>query len=162
MHPAKSNVRILIRTALAAVAIAAATSVSATDLSDLNREITKCQKTHDYDPSKQDQLGPNELGKNERAYLDCVYSGTREAVIPKAMVPDDYKQLITRYQQMTDAVEKGEMTRQQRTASAQQLLGNIKNKEVAESERRINDLSAKRDQFLQQRERMLRRNPRMF
>jgi len=162
MNTDRFSVSGLFRTVLATVAVVLATSASATDMSDLNAEVLKCQKKHDYDATQQTELGPNELAANERTYLDCIYKGIREAVIPKAMIPDDYKYLIKRYQEMTDAVEKGEITRVQRTASTRKLLGMIKDREVAESERRIQDLSAKRDQFLKQRERMLKRNPRMF
>jgi len=132
------------------------------DISDINGELDKCSKTHDYDLKQGSQLGANELGKTERAFLECVYTGIRETLIPKALIPDDYEYLISQHKQMTNAVEKGEMTRQQRKARVQELLGKIKSNEVAESERRIRDLSAKRDQFLRSRERMLKRNPRMF
>ena len=144
------------------LAITPSSSVLAADVSDINAEVEKCSKTHDYDPNQGGQLGANELGKNERVFLECVYSGISEVLIPKALMPDDYKKLITDHKQMTNAVEKGEITRQQRQTSIREILTQIKANEAAETERRIQDLSAKRDQFLRQRERMLKRNPRMF
>lgn len=135
---------------------------SSADISDINGEIDKCTKTYGYDPKQGDQLGEHELGKNERVFLECVYSGINEALIPKALIPDDYKKLIASHKQMTNAVEKGEITRKERKASIIEILTRIKENEAAETERRIQDLSAKRDQFMRQRERMLKRNPRMF
>ena len=151
--------------ALLAVTLLTITSLStvfAADISDINDEIEKCSKTHNYDPNQQDHLGANELGKNERVFLECVYTGINETLIPKAMLPDDYKKLLSSHRQMTNAVEREEITRQQRQMRTKEILGQIKNNEAAETERRIQDLSTKRDQFLRQRERMLKRNPRMF
>jgi len=144
------------------LAISPLSTVLAADISDINGEVEKCSQIHDYDPNQQSQLGANELGKNERIFLECVYKGINETLMPKAMVPDDYKKLVSSHKQMTNAIEKGEITRQQRQARTTEILGQIKNNETAETERRIQDLSTKRDQFLKQRERMLKRNPRMF
>ena len=137
-------------------------SVFAADISEISTEIEKCSKTHDYDPNQASQLGPNELGKNERAFLECVYTSISEVLIPRAMVPDNYKKLIANDRKMTDAIEKGEMTRQQRQARIEQMLGTIRSSEAAVTEQRTQDLTNKRDQFLRERERMLKRNRRMF
>jgi len=102
------------------------------------------------------------LGKNERVFLECVYTGIEKVIMPKALLPDEYKHLIGHHREMTDAVEKGEMTRQQRGAEVQKILNKVKAREVAESERRIQELSEKRDQYQRMRQRMLRRHPRMF
>jgi hypothetical protein len=151
--------------ALLAVTLLTLTSLStvfAADISDINSEIDKCTQAHGYDPKQESQLGENELGKNERVFLECVYTGISEALIPKVMVPNDYEKLISSHKQMTNAVEKGEITRKERKTRVIEILTQIKANEAAETERRIQDLSAKRDQFLRQRERMLKRNPRMF
>ena len=137
-------------------------NVFAADISDINSEIDKCTQVHGYDPKEESQLGENELGKNERVFLECVYTGISETLVPKVMLPNDYKDLISSHKQMTNAVEKGEITRKERKARVIEILTQIKANEAAETERRIQDLSAKRDQFLRQRERMLKRNPRMF
>ena len=89
------------------LAITPSSSVVAADVSDINAEVEKCSKTHDYDPNQGGQLGANELGKNERVFLECVYSGISEVLIPKALMPDEYKKLINDHKQMTNAVEKG-------------------------------------------------------
>jgi len=147
---------------LTLLAITPFSDVFAADVSDISTEIVSCANTHDYDPKQAGQLGEHELGKNEREFLECIYSSINEVLIPKAMVPDNYKKLIADDRQMTNAIEKGEMTRQQRQTRIQQMLADIRSSEAAESEQRIQDLSTKRDQFLQQRERMLKRNRRMF
>jgi len=132
------------------------------DISDINGEIDKCSKQHGYNPDDANKLGANQLGINERAFLNCVYSSVEEVLVPKSLMPDSYKNLIAEHKKMTDAVENSNMTRQQRTARVQEMLEKIKYSELAESEKRIQDLSAKRDRFLRERERMLKRNPRMF
>ena len=138
------------------------TSVFA-DVSDINAEVDRCSAAHDYDPAAMDgKLGPNELGKNERPFLECVYSGIEKNVMPKAMMPPDYDYLIRQHKQFTDAVEKGEITRQQRRDRTRDLLNKVKQNEIAEAERRIQDLSAKRDQFMREQQRMRKRNPRLF
>ena len=133
------------------------------DVSYINNEVDRCSKAHDYDPAAMDgKLSQNELGQNERQFLDCVYSGIEQNIMPKAFIPADYDYLIRQHKQLTDAIEKGETTRQQRRARTQDLLNKVKANEMAETERRIQDLSAKRDQFMQQQERMRKRNPRLF
>jgi len=148
---------------LSAVILSFSCSVShAVDVSDINTEIDRCSKAHEYNPAQVAKFSPNELGANEREFLQCVYTGIEEKIIPKAMLPNDYKALIENHKKMTNSVEKGGMTRQERKAQTEELLRKIKANEVAETERRIQDLSAKRDQFMQDRARMLKRNPRMF
>ena len=164
---------------LSAVILSFSCSVShAVDVSDINTEIDRCSKAHEYNPAQVAKFSPNELGANEREitralaqryrgtnereFLKCVYAGIEEKIIPKAMLPNDYKALIENHKKMTNSVEKGGMTRQERKAQTEELLRKIKANEVAETERRIQDLSAKRDQFMQDRARMLKRNPRMF
>ena len=133
------------------------------EVTKINDEVDRCSKAHNYDPAAMDgKLGANELGKNERKFLECVYNGIEKNVMPKALMPADYDYLIRQHRQLTDAVEKGETTRQQRRTRTQDLLSKVKANEMAETERRIQDLSAKRDQFMQQQERMRKRNPRLF
>lgn len=147
----------------AAVLLSLSCSISqAVDVSDINAEIDRCSRAHEYNPAQSAKLGANELGANEREFLQCVYAGIEERIIPKAMLPDDYKALIESHKKMTNSIEKGGMTREERKAQTEELLRKIKTSEVAETERRIQDLSAKRDQFMQDRARMLKRNPRMF
>jgi len=134
----------------------------AVDVSDINTEIDRCSKAHEYNPAQSEELGANQLGTNEREFLKCVYAGIEERIIPKAMLPDDYRVLIESHKKMTNSIEKGGMTREERKAQTEELLRKVKTNEVAETERRIQDLSAKRDQFMQDRARMLKRNPRMF
>lgn len=132
------------------------------DISDINGEIEKCSKLHGYDPQQWNKIDANTLGKNERVFLACVYNAINEVLVPKALIPDDYNNLIASHKQLTNAVERGEITRQERHTRIKEILGQIKTNEAAETERRIQDLSAKRDQFLRARERMIKRNPRMF
>lgn len=128
----------------------------ATSVDDLNQEIDRCSGIHGYNPQQSSQIDANKLGNNERNFLDCVYGGIESNLIPKAFFPEDYKYLIERYKEMTNAVEKGELTRQQRTAEAQQIIDIMKDKEVKETNKRIDDLSGKREWLMKQRENMAR------
>ena len=137
----------------------AATSAIAVSVDDINKEIDSCTQKHGYSSKQAGNIDANKLGENERAFLDCVYGGIESNLIPKAFFPEDYKYLIKRYKEMTDSVEQGEMTRQQRTAEAQQILDIMKDKEVKETNKRINDLSGKREWLMKQRESMMKRSP---
>ena len=155
--PVKPLAAVLLTTAALVTTPAIATSVD-----DINQEINTCTREHGYSPRQAANLDANKLGENERAFLDCVYGGIESNLVPKAFFPEDYKYLIKRYREMTDAVEQGELTRQQRTAEAQQILDIMKDKEVKETNKRINDLSGKREWLLKQRESMLKRSPKPF
>jgi|GEM_PF-3338755 len=134
----------------------------ATDIDILNEEINRCAKLHEFDPECTEDLDEYELGTNERIFLECVYTSIHEKLIPSSLVPTDFENLVTKHKQMTDAVEQQELTRDERTLKTTEILNQIKANEAAETERRIQDLSAKRDRFLRDREKMLKRNPRMF
>lgn len=149
--------------ALLLIALSLVSLVSmAADISNINNHVDNCSKSHGYSPELENNLGPHELGRNEREFLECVYKEIQEKLIANVMFPDDYKHLIKRHKEMTDQLVKGEITRAQRKSHIQYLISLIKDNEVTETERRIQDLSAKRDQFMKDRNRMLKRNPRMF
>lgn len=140
----------------ALLAALAVSSAVAAGVDDINKEIDSCSGKHGYDPRQSSQIDANKLGENERAFLDCVYSGIESNLVPKAMFPKDYKYLVQRYREMTDAVEKGELTRADRTAETQQIINIMKDKEVKETNKRIDDLSSKREWLIRQRENMVR------
>ena len=126
---------------------------------DINNEIDACTQKHGYNPQQAGDIGANQLGNNERAFLDCVYSGIESNLIPKAFFPEDYEYLVKRHKEMTDAVEEGEFTRQQRQAETKQIIDIMKDKEIKETNKRIDDLSGKREWLLKQRSSMLKRSP---
>ena len=133
------------------------------DQAKIEEEAARCATEHSYDRGGQTNLGPHELAATERAYLDCIYEGVNKRVIPKALLPDDYRQLIASYQDMTNAVEKGELTRTQRMAQARQMLDDIKTKEAAEREKRIQELDGMRKNLIRQQQMMQRTiTPRIF
>jgi hypothetical protein len=133
------------------------------DQGKIEQEAARCASEHSYDRGGQTNLGPHELAATERPYLDCIYEGMNKRVIPKALLPDDYRQLIKSYQDMTNAVEKGEITRTERMAQARQMLEEIKNKEATEREKRIQELDGMRKNLIRQQQMMQRTvTPRIF
>ena len=128
--------------------------------SDIDAELKRCSKQHGYDPDNTSSLGAHQLGVNERSYLACAYAGVRELLIPKSVVPAEYETLISKHKQMTDAVEKGELTRAEREARTREMLGDIGAKDAAERERRIQDLTVKREQLLKDLDRARKRTQR--
>ncbi|TNF92617.1 MAG: hypothetical protein EP297_13160 [Gammaproteobacteria bacterium] len=129
----------------------------------LEKEVERCAAEHSYDRGNTANLGQHQLAPTERVYLDCVYEGMNKRVIPKALLPDDYRKLISSYKQMTDAVEKGELTRAERTTHAKEKLEAIWAKESVEREKRIQELDSMRSNMQRQMEMMKRTNvPRIF
>lgn len=115
------------------------------------RALSACSERTGYFPKDADSLGPNELGRNERAWAQCAYAGIEEHVLPKSAAPDLYRRLVARHRELTDAVEAKTATRAERLLELTPLLDDIRDAESAALARREKEVSELKDQREQQR-----------
>ena len=97
----------------------------------LDDHMAECTKRYGYDPDAGSKLAANVLGPGEREWRGCVYQGIEKYLIPKTLSPDVYRRAIDEDRKMTEAIAKGEMTREQRQARVQQMLEEIDRVEEA-------------------------------
>ena len=95
------------------------------------QHMAGCTARHGYDPEKTDDLGPHQLGSGERDWDQCVYDGVERYLAVNSPLPRAYAALIDMHKTLTDKVEAGEITRQQRRAEVEALFESIRRDEVA-------------------------------
>ena len=81
----------------------------------LEEHLDVCTGTVGVDPRESPDVGDYELVPNERAWLGCAYEGIERIMIPGSEVPELYRNLIAEIRALTDLVERGEVTREQRS-----------------------------------------------
>jgi len=98
----------------------------------LDTALHQCSTTYNYNPQQAANIGEHSLAPTELAWNQCAYNavGTYEKANPK--LAPMYENLVASYQQMTDQVAQGTLTRSERRARTQQLLQAIKQAEQAE------------------------------
>lgn len=121
---------------------------------DLEVHLNKCTSAYGYDPDTVEGIGPYQLAKGEREWRSCVYKGIESIIIPSTLIPDVYLNLIAEDKKMTDAIEKGEMTRSQRKERLQRSVEEIKlledearARQFIELNRKMRDLEFQRQQM---------------
>jgi hypothetical protein len=102
---------------------------------DLRNLLAECSAEHGYDPDHPPALGPYTLAPTEPAFFECVYHLTKVSVIPHSLVPEGYRALIAEHRAMTAALERGELTREQRRARTRAFLDALQDKERVEEAR---------------------------
>jgi hypothetical protein len=121
---------------LAAGAGSAAQTVSpsAADWQALEAKMGECTRIHGYDPAAAAAIPQHALGAGERAWRECVYAGIHVTLMGRSEAPEMYQQLIDTDRQMTDSVEQGALSRQERRQRLEEYVRNIRfSEEVNES-----------------------------
>jgi len=91
-------------------------------------ELQQCTVKHGYDP-KAAGLPENALAPTELAWRQCAYDAARKYGEAHPAVSAMYNQLISEDIEMTTAIQQGAMTRSQRRARIEELIGQIKTAE---------------------------------
>lgn len=89
-----------------------------------------CTAAHGYDPDRTQDLGDHELGPNERAWRSCVYEGAERYIIPSSKMGERYEALIRADSILTDGVEQGRVTREERDSKIAEMLSEIRSREL--------------------------------
>lgn len=108
----------------------------------LDDHLDGCTLATGSDPFEPSDAGDYELLPNERAWLDCAYDGVETIMIPNTAVPDMYRRLIAESRALTDLVERGEVSRQQRKARIDALVDDIEDAEIGSLVQAEPELSA--------------------
>ena len=116
--------------------------------------LADCSRQTGYFPEQTDSLGPYELGPNEREWATCAYAGIEVHVLPISPVPDQYRRLIARHRELTDAVEAKRTTRTQRRQEIVAMLDAIRDVEGAALAKQRTALDQMKD--VQEQERRMR------
>lgn len=95
------------------------------------QHMAGCTQRYGYDPDTAADLGPNELGTNEREWSTCVYDGIERILAVNSPLPKAYSALIEEHKDMTDKVASGQMTRDQRSKQIAAVFESIRRDEEA-------------------------------
>jgi hypothetical protein len=111
---------------------AQASTVMASDLpKTLENIASECSDRHGYNALVAGEVRQNTLHPNERQWAQCVYAAIESHIIPKSKIPFGYKELITRHRKLTDQVEGGTLSRNERRKQMSRLLSSLQNQEDA-------------------------------
>lgn len=97
----------------------------------LDDHLEGCTRSVGMDPTGPQDVGEYELVPNERAWLDCAYEGIERIMVPSSYVPEMYRRLIAESRALTNLVERGELTREQRRIRIETLVAEIEDAELA-------------------------------
>jgi hypothetical protein len=116
----------------------APTTNAATALSTLRPQLiaalNECTQTHGYDPEQTTGVAENTLAPNELPWRQCAYDAVRAYAEENSSLGDLYSQLIKEDMAMTTAIQEGSLTRSQRRARIETLLGQIRAAEDAQTQ----------------------------
>jgi hypothetical protein len=116
----------------------ASTTHAATALSILRPQLiaalNECTRTHGYDPEQTSGVAENTLAPNELPWRQCAYDAVRAYAKENPSLGDLYSQLISEDMAMTTAIQQGSLTRSQRRARIETLLGQIRAAEDAQTQ----------------------------
>ncbi len=97
----------------------------------LDEHLEACTAAVGVDPRNALDAGDHELVAGERAWLDCAYDGIEGIMVPGSDIPEMYRSLIAESRAMTDRVERGAATRDQRRGRIEELIAEIEDAELA-------------------------------
>ena len=100
----------------------------------LRAALDQCTRTHGYDLTQTAGVAENALAPNELPWRQCAYDAVRAYAEGHPSVGGLYAQLIDEDIAMTDAIQQGSMTRSQRRARIETLLGQIRAAEDAQTQ----------------------------
>jgi hypothetical protein len=92
--------------------------------------LARCTELYGYAPSLGMKLGPHELGKGERDWRDCAYHVVRKTLMPGSNAPKAYELAIREDREMTAAVARGELTRDERRRKLDALFESLRATEI--------------------------------
>jgi hypothetical protein len=92
--------------------------------------LARCTELYGYAPSLGAKLGPHELGKGERDWRDCAYHVVRKTLMPGSNAPKAYELAIKQDREMTAAVARGELTRDERRRELDALFESLRATEI--------------------------------
>jgi hypothetical protein len=98
----------------------------------LDTALHQCTTTYGYNPRQATNLGEHALAPTELAWNQCAYNAVRTYEKANPKLAPMYESLVTSYQQMTDQVAHGTLTRSERQARTQQQLQAIQQAEQSE------------------------------
>jgi len=98
--------------------------------SDFQAALEQCTGKFGYDPDNPPKVGKYELAPNELEWRSCAYDGIRQYLIPNSKSPGLYQNLIALDQEMTEGIQKGIVTRDQREETIENAIDNIESQEA--------------------------------
>jgi hypothetical protein len=96
--------------------------------------LNQCTRTHGYDPEQSAGIAENALAPNELPWRQCAYDAVRAYAAENLSLVDLYSKLINEDMAMTAAIQQGSLTRSQRRARIETLLGQIRAAEDAQTQ----------------------------
>lgn len=99
---------------------------------ELDAALHTCTNTYGYNPRQALNISEHSLAPNELAWNQCADNAVRTYEKANPKLAPMYEQLVTSYQQMTDQVAAGTLTRSERQARTQEMLQGIEKAEHAE------------------------------
>jgi hypothetical protein len=96
-------------------------------------DLQQCSQRYGYDPNHVQGIAENALAPQELQWRQCAYDATRVYEQANPAMKSQYDQLITEDIAMTTAIQQGTMTRSQRRARIEGLIGQIKSAEEAQA-----------------------------
>jgi hypothetical protein len=97
--------------------------------------LARCTELYGYAPSLGTKLGSHELGEGERDWRDCAYHVARKTLMPGSNAPKAYEFAIEEDREMTAAVARGELTRDERRRKLDALLESLRATEIMNERR---------------------------
>ncbi len=119
---------------------------------DFREYIQGCKQRFNYDPLQTEGLGDYQLAEGEKEFLNCVYTGLNDLLIPNTTIPEDYEKLVKDHRDMTQKVADKEMTRSERMQRSLAAINSIKEHEAEEKDKRIQQFQRISDEMRRQEE----------
>lgn len=115
-------------------------------------EMDRCAEAHGYRRAEYLALGPYELAPGEAAWRACVYDGIARELMPAAVRPEAYRELIETDRRLTAGIAAGRVSRAERERRVGDLLARIEVEEETARQARLRQrLEATKDQEEHQR-----------
>jgi len=96
-------------------------------------DVHQCSQRYGYDPTRMQGVAENALAPQELQWRQCAYDAIRVYEQANLAMKAQYEQLIAEDIEMTTAIQQGAMTRSQRRARIEELIGQIKSAEEAQA-----------------------------
>jgi hypothetical protein len=98
----------------------------------LQTNLHQCTATYGYNPNQVSGIAEHALAPHELQWRQCAYDAIRTYTIANPALMSNYDQLVAEDISMTTAIQQGTMTRSQRHARIEELLGQIREAEDRE------------------------------
>lgn len=122
------------------------------------QHMSGCTARHGYNPEQAGGLGAHQLGENERAWNACVYDGVERYLAVNSPLPKAYAALIETHKSLTDQVEAGQISRDERRARVEALFESIRRDEDALLDKQAAKTQARSDRETQRDIERIRRD----